>query len=96
MADTLFINMTAAGVDKGHAVGTVAANYGIPLDSVMFVGDGSNDLGAMRRVGYPVAMANADAAVLAMARLVVGHVDAAGLVDALDFATHADPAIVSR
>ena len=96
MADTLFVNMTAAGVDKAHAVRTVAAQYGVPMAQVMFVGDGNNDLGAMRAVGYPVAMANADDAVLSLACRVVGHVDDAGLVEALDLAGGADAAFLAR
>ena len=86
MPDTAFINMTARGVDKAHAVRAVAAQYGIPVDEVMFVGDGNNDLAAMRGVGYPVAMANAEPAVHAIARHTVKHVDESGLVDAFALA----------
>lgn len=86
MPDTMFVNMTAPGADKGSAVREVAAAYGVPLERVMFVGDGENDIGAMRAVGYSVAMANADPAVLAAARHSVGHVDEAGLIDALSLA----------
>lgn len=86
MPDTAFINMTARGVDKAHAVRAVAAQYGIPVDEVMFVGDGNNDLAAMRGVGYPVAMANAEPAVHAIARHTVKHVDESGLVDAFGLA----------
>jgi hydroxymethylpyrimidine pyrophosphatase-like HAD family hydrolase len=86
MADTAFINMTAPGVDKARAVRAVAAEYRIALANVMFVGDGNNDLTAMRSVGFPVAMANAEPAVHAVARARVGHVDDAGLADALDLA----------
>lgn len=82
MPDTAFINMTARGIDKAHAVRAIAAQYGVPLDAVMFVGDGNNDLAAMRAVGHPVAMANADAEVHAIARHTVRHVDQSGLVDA--------------
>jgi Cof subfamily protein (haloacid dehalogenase superfamily) len=96
MPDTLFVNMTASGVDKGSAVRTVAADYGISLDDVMFVGDGNNDLGAMQAVGYPVAMANADASVLAIVRHVVGHVDDGGLAEALDLAGRPDPLPATR
>ena len=86
MPDTAFINMTARGVDKARAVSIVAAQYALPLDEVMFVGDGNNDLAAMRSVGYPVAMANAEPAVHAIARRTVRHVDEAGLVDAFALA----------
>ena len=86
MPDTAFINMTARGIDKAHAVRAIAAQYGIALDEVMFVGDGNNDLAAMRSVGYPVAMANAEPEVLSIARRTVQHVDQSGLVDAFALA----------
>jgi Cof subfamily protein (haloacid dehalogenase superfamily) len=86
MPDTCFINMTAPGIDKAHAVRAVAAEYGLPLAAVMFVGDGYNDLAALRTVGFPVAMENAEPEVAAVARVVVGHVDRAGLAEAFGLA----------
>ena len=86
MPDTVFVNLTKAGVDKAHAVRAVAAAYGFELAEVMVVGDGHNDATAMTAVGYAVAMANADAAAKAAARIHVGHVDENGLVEAIELA----------
>ncbi|NUQ20173.1 MAG: HAD family phosphatase [Gemmatimonadaceae bacterium] len=86
MPDTCFVNMTALGVNKARAVRAVAAEYGIPLDQTMFVGDGRNDLDAMREVGWAIAMANADPELHDVARHVVSHVDDAGLAEALEMA----------
>ena len=86
MPDTSFINMTAPGVDKARAVRAIAARMNVSLDDVMFVGDGNNDIAAMRAVGHPVAMANGEATVRGIARDIVGHVDDAGLADALAIA----------
>jgi Cof subfamily protein (haloacid dehalogenase superfamily) len=86
MPDTVFVNMTARGVDKGSAIRAVAAGYGVPLDRVMMVGDGANDVPAMRVAGVAVAMGNAEPEALAAAAHVVAHVDAGGLVDALALA----------
>jgi hydroxymethylpyrimidine pyrophosphatase-like HAD family hydrolase len=83
MPDTVFVNMTPAGVTKATAVRAIALSYGIALEQVMFVGDGDNDVPALRIVGHPVAMANAEHAALAAATTVVGHVDDGGLADAL-------------
>ncbi|MBB5232949.1 Cof-type HAD-IIB family hydrolase [Deinococcus budaensis] len=86
MTDVLFISVTRAGVSKGSAVTRVAAEYGVPLSRVMMVGDGHNDVTAMRVVGHPVAMGNADAEARAAARHHVGHVDAGGLAQAVELA----------
>lgn len=89
MPGTRFINITAAGVDKGSAVRAIAAEYGLPLERVMFVGDSGNDASAMALVGWPVAMANAEPEARALARVTVGHVDGGGVAEALQLAEHA-------
>lgn len=86
MQDTTFVSVTVPGVTKGTALRRVAEAYGIPLERVMMVGDGANDLDAMRTVGVPVAMGNAEPEILALARHHVPHVDRGGLIDALALA----------
>jgi Cof subfamily protein (haloacid dehalogenase superfamily) len=86
MPDTSFLNVTPDGVDKGAAVRAVAEEYGVPLDRVMMVGDGANDVPVMRIVGFPVAMGNAEPAARAAARHHVGDVDRGGLLEALSLA----------
>ena len=86
MPGATFVNLTPAGVSKASAVRTVAEAYGLPLAEVMFVGDAHNDTGAMRVVGFPVAMGNADPDVRELARLQVGHVDNGGLAEAFEAA----------
>ena len=86
MPDARFVGLTRAGVSKGSAIKTIAAAYRIDLREVMYVGDAGNDLSALRVVGCPVAMGNADPAVIAVARHTVGHVNAGGLAQAFDIA----------
>lgn len=86
MPDVRFVGLTAAGISKGSALHRLSAEYGIPPEAMMYVGDAGNDLSALRIVGVPVAMANADTAVLAVAKFVAGDVEQAGLVDALEYA----------
>ncbi len=86
MADTLFVSVTAPGISKGSAIRQIAQAGGIPLERVMMVGDGENDLSALSLAGHPVAMGNAEEAVRRAARYTVGHVDAGGLLEALALA----------
>jgi Cof subfamily protein (haloacid dehalogenase superfamily) len=88
MPDTCFINMTREGVDKGTALRAMASEYDFALAEVMYVGDGHNDAAAMRLVGYPIAMGNADIEAKAAAVRTVAHVDEGGLVEALRLAIH--------
>lgn len=83
MPNTVFVGLTHAGVSKGSAMRAIATEYGIDLRDVMYVGDAPNDLPALKIVGQPIAMANAHPAVLAAAARTVGHVDDAGLAEAL-------------
>ena len=91
MPDVRFIGMTREGVSKGSAITTIAAAYGIDLADVMYIGDAGNDLPAFRVVGHPVAMGNAEPAVLSAVERVVAHVDAGGLTEALTLALQTAP-----
>jgi Cof subfamily protein (haloacid dehalogenase superfamily) len=86
MPDTRFVGLTHEGVTKGSAMRSIAEEYGIPLQDVMYVGDSGNDISALRIVGHPIAMGNADPAVLEVAGRSVGHVDDGGLAQALEIA----------
>lgn len=86
MPDTLFVSLMPPHVSKLTGVREIAGAYGIALDDVMFVGDGGNDLSAMRAVGWPVAMANAEPGIREISRHVVGHVDDGGLLEAFALA----------
>ena len=86
MPDGVFVNLTRAGVNKGFAVRIIAAEYGVELDEVMYVGDGYNDTPAMRIVGRPVAMGNAEDVARELAWRSVGSVDDGGLAEALEVA----------
>ena len=86
MPDTRFVNLTVQGIDKAAGVRAIADAYGIDLANVMFVGDAPNDLAALRIVGHPVAMGNAERVVKDVALHQVGDVDEGGLADALALA----------
>ena len=86
MPDTQFVGLTHEGVTKGSAMRSIAEEYGVPMADVMYVGDSGNDLSALQIVGHPVAMGNADPAVIEAAKHTVDHVDRGGLAQALEMA----------
>jgi N-acylneuraminate cytidylyltransferase len=66
--------------DKATALAAWAANAGVPLDRLAYLGNDVNDLPAMSLVGWPVAVADANPAVLAAARFVLERRGGAGAV----------------
>lgn len=86
MPDTVFVNLTPRGVSKGSAILALAREIGLPMSDVMFIGDGLNDLSALRVAGVPVAMATAPPEVLRASRLEVGSAEDGGVADAIAFA----------
>lgn len=85
MAGVCFVSITQLGVTKGKAITEISSILGFPPSNVMMVGDGHNDLDALRVVGHGVAMGNAEKEVKDEARYVVDTVDNDGLAEALEF-----------
>ncbi|NWG12821.1 MAG: HAD family phosphatase [Acidobacteria bacterium] len=65
-----YLEIMAAGVDKGSALPLIAEHYGIPTDEMMAVGDAENDIGMLRAAGLGVALANSSPDVRAAADVV--------------------------
>ncbi len=84
MPGAAFVSITDARVSKAAGVRRIAEELGVPMASVMMVGDGHNDLSAMRVAGWPVAIGDADPEVIAAARIVVAAVDADGAAEAIE------------
>jgi N-acylneuraminate cytidylyltransferase len=74
-AAKLQVEVQQAVGDKAQALAAWAAAKGIPLERIAYLGNDVNDLGALRLVGWPVAVSSAVPEVLAEARVVL---DAAG------------------
>jgi len=86
MPETQFVGLTREGVSKASAMRIVAAEYDIDMRDVMYIGDSGNDISALRVVGHPIAMGNADPEVIKVAERTVAHVDDGGVADALQIA----------
>lgn len=67
------------GVDKAVGMRIAAERLGIPMDRVVAVGDGLNDVEMLEAAGTGVAVEGADARLLAVADRVVPGPDRAGL-----------------
>ena len=84
MPGAVFVSITDDSVSKAGGIAAVAADLGVGLGDVMMVGDGHNDLPAIRAVGWGVAMGNAEVEVLEAARLTVADVEADGAAEAIE------------
>ena len=69
-AGSQLLDVVAPAVDKGYGIRRAGELLDIDPGQMVAFGDGPNDLALFRTVGLSVAMANADAAVLATADLV--------------------------
>ena len=66
--------------DKASALAAWAAEHGIRLPDIAYVGNDVNDLGALSIVGWPIAVANAHPRVKAAARVVLSRRGGEGAV----------------
>ena len=78
-----FINVLAKGVGKGEALQTLAPYLGVTLTEIVAIGDGSNDISLLSRVGLAVAMNNAPDELKAVADYVTGDVGHSGVSQAI-------------
>lgn len=79
-ADKLGVPVLHGIEDKESALAEWAAENQIALSDIAYLGNDVNDLGAMRLVGWPVAVANAHALVRAQARVVLSRSGGQGAV----------------
>ncbi|QDZ14940.1 acylneuraminate cytidylyltransferase [Humibacter ginsenosidimutans] len=66
--------------DKAAALGRWAADAGVPLADIAYLGNDLNDLGALRAVGWPFAVGDAHPAAMAASRHVLATPGGAGAV----------------
>lgn len=79
-----FIEITGAGVSKASALAAMCADLGIESNEVMALGDAHNDLEMLRWAGIPVAPANAQPEVKAIATEITASNDDDGVALAIE------------
>jgi len=79
-----FVEVTAAGVDKGSGLVRIARALDVPLDRTIVFGDNLNDVPMFRMAGSAVAMGNAVAEIRALADRVTSPNTADGVAEMLE------------
>lgn len=78
-----FVEIVAPGVNKGVALGALAASLGIDRSEVMAIGDSYNDLDMLNYAGISVAVGNAAPAVKAQVDYVTLRNEEGGIAEAI-------------
>ena len=77
-------DIMAKGISKGEALRFLSQNMGFDLNKTAVFGDNYNDISMMNLVGYPIAVANAEAEVKKQAKYVTTSNDEDGIAYAID------------
>ncbi len=64
------VDVLSSGISKGSAIRKLAKHFGIPLEQVLAIGDGLNDIEMLQAAGIGVAMGNAHVDLKASANVV--------------------------
>lgn len=78
-----YLDITAAGADKGHGIARLAAAFAVPLDGVAVIGDQMNDLPMFARAGVSIAMGQASDTVKSQAMYSTVSADEDGVAAAI-------------
>jgi Cof subfamily protein (haloacid dehalogenase superfamily) len=79
-----FIEMMNPGADKGRCLRLLSESCGVPLESVMALGDGDNDAEMVGTAGLGIAVANARESVKKAARIVAPSNEECGVAWAIE------------
>lgn len=75
------LDICPPGIDKGSAIGWLAAKYRVPLSAIGAIGDSDGDLAMLRRSGISGAPSNAKQSVLDFVQYAEGGSDVRGVID---------------
>ena len=79
-----FVEIMTCGADKGRCLKVLADTLGVPMENVMALGDGDNDVEMIKRAGIGIAMANARPETKSSAREIAPANDECGAAWAIE------------
>lgn len=79
-----YTEFNLSGVDKGNATLELAEKLGIKRDEIMALGDNSNDIAMLKKVGLPVVVSNANDAARNAAKFVTEGDYTSGVAEAIN------------
>ena len=79
-----YINFTKTGIDKARGATLFAREYQLDINKIIAIGDGPNDIGMFKAVGFPIAMGHAPESVKAHALKSVGTIHQDGVAEAIE------------
>jgi len=82
--DVRFVNVVDPAVSKGIALERLAEYYGIKLERIMAIGDGSNDIPLLEKAGLAIAMGNAQDELKAIADDITLGIEESGVAAAIN------------
>mgnify|MGYP003362216269 FL=1 len=80
----MYAEFNHLGTDKGTATLELADSLGIKKDEILALGDNSNDLPMLRKVGMPVVVANGTTEAKSLAKYVTKNNYQTGVAEAIE------------
>ena len=78
------LEISTKGIDKGIGLEKLCQYLNIPMSKVIVVGDGDNDIGAIKKAGLKIAMGNANDTIKQLADVIVADNDHDGCAMAIE------------
>lgn len=79
-SDQITIEVNAPGINKKFAIDWLSQNWNVPIDQIMSIGDGANDLPMIEYAGIGVAMKNSIQAIKDIAQIYIDLTNDQGAV----------------
>lgn len=79
-----YVEITSLQAEKSKAVAFLCDHYQIPMNEVMAIGDGGNDIGMIQLAGYGIAMGGAKEEIKKIALDITGKSEEDGVAQAIE------------